>query len=92
MATIKEYNLEQPYWQKAVDAYKRFLSEADALQLWQNACEACKVSPKTEDIDQLDEVFQYLSQKDGIVGVYGASLKLRLRAYKNLLKAKGIAA
>lgn len=83
-----DYKLEAPTWEKAVEAYAKLLGEEQATEFWAEACRFCNVYMETGELAELETVFLYLSQKDGITGVYGTSLLLRLKTYCTLANAQ----
>lgn len=59
-----------------------------AIELWKEACLLSGVEDDSTNPDDLNLVYRYLADQDGIVGVFGSSLLLRLKAYKKLLNYK----
>lgn len=82
--SISGYNLESPTAEYAILTLASVLGEHDAQHLWKEACQHCGVSIGCTETSQLEIVFEHLSTKEGPVGVFGMSLKIRLQAHQNL--------
>ena len=85
---IAGYNLKAPDATYAKLTFASILGEKAANILWQDACKACGVSIQCSDGQDLQAVYEHLADKDGPIGVFGMSLKIRLQAFNNLSRIK----
>lgn len=81
---IKGYQLSPPSVEKAITSLTGCLGSAEAQIFWDKACAICGVSNQPKTADELEKVFQFISEKTGTVGVVGKSLVVRARTYKIL--------
>lgn len=84
----KNYMLELPDYQRAIENFAAILGKEKALELWKEACLLCGVSEEAVIEEDLDCVYCHLSEREGVIGVYGTSLLLRLRTYQQLSDRK----
>jgi len=81
---VRAYRLAAPNKEAALISLNRIMDSEEAHQVWQMACERCKVSLHPVNLDELTLVFQYISTFSGNVGVIGKSLTVRINTYKIL--------
>ena len=88
MSKVEGYNLQVPDAARALETYSTALGQEGASQLWAEACSICGVDHQDPDLDNLEKVYHHLATLPGVEGVFGMSLKMRLKAYRNLLRVR----
>ena len=88
MNRVEGYNLEAPSAELALSTYATAMGEDQARALWAQACAYCNIDHEPLNLDELGAVFAYLAGCEGIAGVFGKSLKVRLKAYVNIMRVR----
>jgi len=83
---IQEYNFDAPNKEQLLECLGFLMSEQEANNMWKNLCLSVNINDDDLSYDQLSEIFDLLSKKDGAVGVVGNSFKIRLISFQNILK------
>ena len=86
MQRIQEYNFDAPNKEQLLECLGFLMSEQEANNMWKNLCLSVNINDDDLSYDQLSEIFDLLSKKDGAVGVVGNSFKIRLISFQNILK------
>ena len=81
---IKGYGLERPSTEYAKASLSRFLGNDKAAGLWAKASAECGVDGNTTDLNELEQLFRFLSKESGAIGVLGRSLVIRTVSYRTL--------
>lgn len=83
---IKHYNHKAPTREAALFQLNRFYSENETNSIWDHACRKLNIDFSSEDMDDLNLIYQHLSEQNGNVSVVGRSLLIRLHTYQILEK------
>lgn len=85
MGKENPYQFASPSKESALATFQRAYSTEEAQALWNQACQATEVKDPPSTLNELANIFDYLSKLPGRQGVYGTSLKLRLLTYRKLV-------
>lgn len=78
------YNYDAPTREFAITLLIKSLGRAQAMSIWNEACRRAEVNHQTTNIEELERVFDQISQEPGAAGVLGKSLQVRISTYKTL--------
>lgn len=82
------YALAAPTEQDAVTFLARALGADRAVSLWVRTCQAAGVRSGKLSLDELERAAQALAGQEGVAGVIGNSMVIRLRTYRLLEKTR----
>ena len=86
--TIPGYALSPPSEQDALGFLARALGPDRAAQLWVAICREAGVPSGNLGVDELERAARVLAAQEGVAGVIGNSLVIRLRTYRLLEKTQ----
>jgi hypothetical protein len=82
------YALAAPTEQDAITFLARALGPDRAVSLWVRTCQEAGVRSGKLGVDELERAAQALLKHEGVAGVIGNSLVIRLRTYRLLEKTR----
>ena len=82
------YALAAPTEQDAITFLARALGADPAVSLWVRTCQDAGVRSGKLTLDELERAAQALARREGVAGVIGNSLVIRLRTYRLLEKTR----
>ena len=82
------YALAPPTEQDAITFLARALGADRAVSLWVRTCQEAGVRSGKLSLDELERAAQALSKQEGVAGVIGNSMVIRLRTYRLLEKTR----
>ena len=85
---VPGYGLAPPTSDDALAYLARAVGPDRAAGVWLRACAAVGVPRGGLDADQMMRVAEHLSREEGVVGVIGNSLVVRVRTYRLLAVAQ----
>jgi hypothetical protein len=85
---VPGYALAAPTEQDAVTFLARALGTDRAVQLWVRTCQDAGVRSGKLSLDELERAALALSKHEGVAGVIGNSLVIRLRTYRLLERSR----
>jgi hypothetical protein len=85
---VPGYALAAPSEQDAITFLARALGADRAVSLWVRTCREAGVRSGSLGLDELERAAQALSKQEGVSGVIGNSLVIRLRTYRLLEKTR----
>lgn len=85
---VPGYALAAPTEQDAITFLARALGADRAVSLWVRTCHEAGVRSGRLGMDELERAAQALSKQEGVAGVIGNSLVIRLRTYRLLEKTR----
>ena len=85
---VPGYALAQPTEQDALGFLARALGPDRAAQLWVATCREAGVRSGQLGVEELERAAQALAKQEGVAGVIGNSLVIRLRTYRLLEKTQ----
>lgn len=85
---VPGYALAAPTEQDAITFLARALGTDRAVSLWVRTCQEAGVRSGRLSLDELERAAQALSQQEGVAGVIGNSMVIRLRTYRLLEKTR----
>jgi hypothetical protein len=85
---VPGYALAAPTEQDAITFLARALGADRAVSLWVRTCQEAGVRSGSLGVDELERAAQALSRQEGVAGVIGNSLVIRLRTYRLLEKTR----
>lgn len=85
---VPGYALAAPTEQDAVTFLARALGPDRAVSLWVRTCQDAGVRSGKLSLDELERAALALSKHEGVAGVIGNSLVIRLRTYRLLEKTR----
>jgi hypothetical protein len=85
---IPGYALAPPSEDDALGFLARALGPDRAAQLWVATCREAGVRSGRLSLDELERAAQLLAAQEGVAGVIGNSLVIRLRTYRLLEKTQ----
>ena len=88
--TIPGYALAPPTERDAMEFLARALGADQAASLWVRTCRDTGVRSSGMGLDELERAAQALAKQEGVVGVIGNSLVIRLRTYRLLERTRQI--
>ncbi|WP_420129331.1 hypothetical protein [Longimicrobium sp.] len=86
--TVPGYALAAPTEQDAITFLARALGPDRAVSLWVRTCQEAGVRSGKLGLDELERAAQALARQEGVAGVIGNSLVIRLRTYRLLEKTR----
>lgn len=86
--TVPGYALAAPTEQDAITFLARALGPDRAVSLWVRTCQEAGVRSGKLGLDELERAAQALAKQEGVAGVIGNSLVIRLRTYRLLEKTR----
>ncbi len=89
---VPGYALAPPTEQDALGFLARALGPDGAAALWVRTCQAAGVRSGGMGLDELERAAQALAAQEGVAGVIGNSLVIRLRTYRLLERARQLGA
>jgi hypothetical protein len=85
---VPGYALAPPTEQDAMSFLARALGPDQAAALWVRTCQGAGVRSGRMGLDELERAAQALAAQEGVAGVIGNSLVIRLRTYRLLEKTR----
>jgi hypothetical protein len=85
---VPGYALAPPTEQDAMSFLARALGPDKAAAVWVRTCHAAGVRSVGMGLDELERAAQVLAAQEGVAGVIGSSLVIRLRTYRLLEKTR----
>lgn len=85
---VPGYALAAPTEQDAITFLARALGADRAVSLWVRTCQEADVRSGKLSLDELERAAQALSQQEGVAGVIGNSMVIRLRTYRLLERTR----
>jgi hypothetical protein len=85
---VPGYALAAPTEQDAITFLARALGADRAVSLWVRTCQEAGVRSGRLSLDELARAAQALARHEGVAGVIGNSLVIRLRTYRLLEKTR----
>jgi hypothetical protein len=85
---VPGYALAVPTEQDAITFLARALGADRAVSLWVRTCQEAGVRSGRLSLDELERAAQALSKQEGVPGVIGNSMVIRLRTYRLLEKTR----
>ncbi|HEX6368436.1 MAG TPA: hypothetical protein VF006_05880 [Longimicrobium sp.] len=85
---VPGYALAAPTEQDAITFLARALGADRAVSLWVRTCQEAGVRSGRLGLDELERAAQALAGQEGVAGVIGNSLVIRLRTYRLLEKTR----
>jgi hypothetical protein len=85
---VRGYALAAPTEQDAITFLARALGADRAVSLWVRTCQEAGVRSGRLSLDELERAAQALSKQEGVAGVIGNSMVIRLRTYRLLEKTR----
>jgi hypothetical protein len=85
---VPGYALAAPTEQDAITFLARALGADRAVSLWVRTCQEAGVRSGKLSLDELERAAQALSKHEGVAGVIGNSMVIRLRTYRLLEKTR----
>lgn len=85
---VPGYGLAPPTEQDALGFLARALGPDQAAALWVRTCRDAGVRSSGMSLDELERAAQALAAQEGVAGVIGSSLVIRLRTYRLLEKTR----
>jgi hypothetical protein len=85
---VPGYALAAPTEQDAITFLARALGPDAAVSLWVRTCQEAGVRSGALATDELERAAQALAKHEGVAGVIGNSMVIRLRTYRLLEKTR----
>jgi hypothetical protein len=85
---VPGYALAAPTEQDAIAFLARALGADRGVALWVRTCQEAGVRSGQLSLDELERAAQALSVQEGVAGVIGNSMVIRLRTYRLLEKTR----
>jgi hypothetical protein len=85
---VPGYALAAPTEQDAITFLARALGADRAVSLWVRTCQDAGVRSGRLTLDELERAAQALATHEGVAGVIGNSLVIRLRTYRLLERTR----
>lgn len=85
---VPGYALAAPTEQDVITFLARALGADRAVSLWVRTCQEAGVRSGKLSLDELERAAQALSKQEGVAGVIGNSMVIRLRTYRLLEKTR----
>ena len=85
---VPGYALAAPTEQDAITFLARALGADRAVSLWVRTCQEAGVRSGKLSLDELERAAQALAKQEGVAGVIGNSMVIRLRTYRLLEKTR----
>lgn len=85
---VPGYALAAPTEQDTITFLARALGADAAVSLWVRTCQEAGVRSGRLSMDELERAAQALSKREGVAGVIGNSMVIRLRTYRLLEKTR----
>jgi hypothetical protein len=85
---VPGYALAAPTEQDAIAFLARAMGADRAVSLWVRTCQEAGVRSGKLSLDELERAAQALSTQEGVAGVIGNSMVIRLRTYRLLEKTR----
>lgn len=85
---VPGYALAAPTEQDAITFLARALGADRAVSLWVRTCQEAGVRSGKLSLDELERASLALSKQEGVAGVIGNSMVIRLRTYRLLEKTR----
>lgn len=85
---VPGYALAAPTEQDAITFLARALGADRAVSLWVRTCQQAGVRSGKLSLDELERAAQALAKQEGVAGVIGNSMVIRLRTYRLLEKTR----
>jgi hypothetical protein len=85
---VPGYALSAPTEQDAITFLARALGADRAVSLWVRTCQEAGVRSGKLTLDELERAAQALAKQEGVAGVIGNSLVIRLRTYRLLERTR----
>ncbi|HYR09527.1 MAG TPA: hypothetical protein VEQ60_17265 [Longimicrobium sp.] len=85
---VPGYALAAPTEQDAITFLARALGPDAAVSLWVRTCQEAGVRSGRLTLDELERAAQALARQEGVAGVIGNSLVIRLRTYRLLERTR----
>lgn len=81
---IDGYDYQRPSRSFAMRTLISALGRIPAKRVWKQACQEANVSEHSNDFDDLEMIFNNLTQQSGVVSVIGRSLMVRATVFRTL--------
>lgn len=85
---VPGYALAPPTEHDAMEFLARALGPDQAAALWVRTCRGAGVPSSGMGLDELERAAQALAAQEGVAGVIGSSLLIRLRTYRLLERTR----
>lgn len=86
MRRIQDYNFDAPNKEQLLECLGFLMSQQEVDDTWKNLCMTVGGDKEALSYEELGEIFDVLSKKDGAIGVVGNSFKIRLISFQNIMK------
>ena len=87
---VPGYALAAPTEQDAITFLARALGADPAVSLWVRTCQDAGVRSGKLTLDELERAAQARAKREGVAGVIGNSLVIRLRTYRLLERTRQV--